>query len=409
MGSHESQTFPHKIVMAQLIVKHPWLGRLALLATSVATLLLGIEMFIRIAGMDSSLLWQPDPYLGWSHIPGAKRHWTEEGDGWVEINALGMRDVERTVAKGHGVFRIAVFGDSVTEAVQVNVDQTFCQILESRLRARGIRAEVLNFGVNGYSPLQEYLLYQTHGKAFEPDVVIHAVFLDNDIADGDRMLASGDRGAPFIIDSSSGTLTVDHSLAEASHLQYTRQPVYALRRVSATYRAVSAVRSAWRQRRFASAATTSNTGIPRRYLLYETPVSDRWQRAWGGFERIVSQFAREVRAEGAKYVILSATAGQIVNESAWTGLLDAYPAMRQRRWQLLAPDGRLRELAAKEGLDLITSFEAFRRSAGQGSMFFGQVGHLTPHGHEIMAATVEEALVGRGLLPLTSQAHLGGP
>jgi hypothetical protein len=110
-----------------------------------------------------------------------------------------MRDVERQVDKKPGVFRIAVFGDSMTEGVQVDLEQTYTQQLEKLLLARGLSVEVLNFGMNGYSPLSGFLLYDTYGKTFHPDLVIHAVFTDNDIADGDSALAAGQVGAPFVV------------------------------------------------------------------------------------------------------------------------------------------------------------------------------------------------------------------
>src|SRR6266850_92335 len=147
--------------MTRRVLQRPWLARFVLLAFSLVIAVLAMEAFIRMTSVDRPLEWQPDPTLGWWHVPGARQHWTDEGDGRIEINSVGLRDRERQVARDPGVLRIAVFGDSMTEGVQVNLDQTFCQLLEERLSRRlGRPIEVLNFGVNGYSPLQEYLLYK---------------------------------------------------------------------------------------------------------------------------------------------------------------------------------------------------------------------------------------------------------
>src|SRR5438067_1958657 len=126
-----------------------WIVRLCAAAASIVIASIAIEGLIRVSGRDSVVVWRPDPRVGWWHIPGATMHWQEEGDGSVSINSLGMRDVERSRGKPDGVFRIAVFGDSMTEGVQVNLDQTYTQRLEKRLRSRGFNVEVLNFGVNG--------------------------------------------------------------------------------------------------------------------------------------------------------------------------------------------------------------------------------------------------------------------
>lgn len=383
--------------------KRLWLAKFVLLGASVAIGFSGIEAIVRVSGSDRPLMWQPDPELGWWHIPGSKQHWLEEGDGWVEINSLGLRDVERTIAKPPGVFRIAVFGDSMTEAVQVNLEQTFCQLLEARLRALGLYVEVLNFGVSGYSPLQEYLLYKRIGRAYAPDLVLHAVFLDNDIADGDPELAAGQGGAPFVAEDPVRGVLIDRSRAEVSDRDYRQQPLSTVRRLSATYRAFSAAR--WNMLRSASfrAGMASNEFVPRRYLLYADPIPQRWQMAWNTFERIVSMFDMDVRAEGAKYVLVSVPAGQLVYDKVWSDLLGEYPAMTRRRWQLLRPENYLKELAAAHNLTLIAPLEIFRQGSSQAPLFFGRVGHMTSRGHEIMAATLADSLIAHQLLPAAGQ------
>src|SRR5262249_51348585 len=76
-----------------------WLKILAsmMLGSLVAFVLL--EIIVRVADLDVPRVWEPDPILGWRHIPGAKRHFREEGDGWIQINRLGFRDRERTTTK----------------------------------------------------------------------------------------------------------------------------------------------------------------------------------------------------------------------------------------------------------------------------------------------------------------------
>src|SRR5262249_9145347 len=212
------------------------LFQIAALAISLLVAAIAVEAMIRLSGNDQPLAWRPDPELGWRHIPGPTDHWTAAGDGYVRINSLGLRDVDRSVAKSQGTYRIAVFGDSMTEGVQVNLDQTFTQLLERNLRKRGLKVEVLNFGVNGFSPLQEYLLYERFGKQFKADLVLHAVFTDNDIADCDKRLAAGQVDAPFAIKTATDDLQIDFSEPQASAEEYDQEPIYAIRRTFATYR-----------------------------------------------------------------------------------------------------------------------------------------------------------------------------
>lgn len=378
--------------------KRLWLAKLTLLAISTLLAVLAMEALVRVSGRDRPLLWEPDPQLGWRHIPNAALRWREEGDGQVLINGLGFRDAERTERKDDGVFRIVVFGDSTTEAVQVNLDQTFTQLLEGRLRGCRPRVEVLNFGVSGYGPLQEYLLYTLRGRAFSPDLVIQATFLDNDVADGDRRLAAGQRGAPFLKPSPPDGFEIDHSAAVASFESYRREPVHSLRRLSAIYRMVSASRS----RNLAASAVqvgpAAEGQVPRRFLLYEDPVAREWEEAWQTFERVVTKFAAAVRADGASYAILSMPAGQVVYPEVWQGLLTEHSAMSSRKWEVRGPENRLQQLAERHQVPLIAPLDAFAAAAPGDPLFFQRIGHLTPRGHQVLAALLETALIEGGLV-----------
>ena len=95
----------------------PLAVKVGLLALSTMLALGCVELFVRLAALDRPIVWQPNPELGWWHVAGARRHWTEEGDGTIEINPLGMRDAARSLDKPQAVFRIGVFGDSIREAV----------------------------------------------------------------------------------------------------------------------------------------------------------------------------------------------------------------------------------------------------------------------------------------------------
>jgi len=397
--------------MAEPARRASWLVKLAALALSATLGCLVVEVLIRVTDRDQPLVWQPDPKLGWWQRPGATMRWREEGNGLVQINSAGMRDVERTTAKPAGTFRIAIFGDSMTESVQVNLDQTFAQLLEARLRSRGLKVEVLNFGVNGYSPLQDYLVYQQIGKTFSPDLVIHAVFLDNDIADGDPSLSAGQVGAPFVPPGTGPDLAVDYSRAETSYNDYHRQPIYFVRQVSALYRMVSAFRWQRINRSRSQAATAAaGGGIPKRYLVYADPLAPKWEQAWETFGRIEHAFATDVRASGSAFAILSVPAGQVVQPDIWAQILKDFPAMASAKWNVMGPDERLRAIAEREQATLLAPMETFRANLGPQPLFFGRIGHLTPDGHRVMESFLETALASAGLVPgLGASAGGGSP
>ncbi len=86
-----------------------------------------------------------------------------------------------------GVVRIAVLGDSGTFGWGAEDDETYPAVLERRLQASGIRAEVLNAGVIGTGTGEQALWHELWVKRFRPAVVVLTVFwndLDDDLRGG---------------------------------------------------------------------------------------------------------------------------------------------------------------------------------------------------------------------------------
>ena len=101
----------------------------------------------------------------------------EGGPYHVEINSHGMRDREYALEKPPGSRRIAVVGDSyVFGAGGVEHHELFTELLENQLA----HTEVLNFGVPGYSPDQEYLALGASVLRFHPDLVVVCLFWNDD-------------------------------------------------------------------------------------------------------------------------------------------------------------------------------------------------------------------------------------
>jgi hypothetical protein len=378
-----------------------WVARILVAACSLFAGIAAVEGMLRAIGEHQPLVWEPDPELGWWHIPGAVAHWTEEGDAWIRINRAGMRDLEREVRKGEGTFRIGIFGDSMTEAVQVDLDQTFARLVEKQLTGATRRVEVLNFGVNGYSPLQAYLLHQRVAPAYALDAVLFAVFLDNDIADLDPALASGQRGAPFATER-NGELVIDYERARQSYADYHRQPIHTIRRYSAIYRMLYALRLRWSGGGGLAGATSPQRDVvPRRYGLYTDPPPPTWDEAWTTLERILEEFHRQATSAGSRFAVVSLPAGQIAHDTVWEGLTQRYPAMRERQWDRLGPEARLGRLTAKHDIPFVSLLDRFRTcgSTCQGPLFFGSMGHLTPQGHELVADVLAKWLEDRNWLP----------
>jgi lysophospholipase L1-like esterase len=97
-------------------------------------------------------------------------------------NSQGWRDSERTIQRRPGTLRILVVGDSVTYGAQVRQVDTYTAVLERKLQAHGVDAEVINMSYGGWGTDQELEALTLEGISYKPDLVI-LQFTTNDPSD----------------------------------------------------------------------------------------------------------------------------------------------------------------------------------------------------------------------------------
>jgi len=98
-------------------------------------------------------------------------------------NRWGMRDQEYTLEKPPNTFRIAMVGASVTMGWGVADDETFEWLVEERLNRENTgsqydKYEILNFSVEGYSPVQQLYVLESVIPAFDPDAILYIAHPD---------------------------------------------------------------------------------------------------------------------------------------------------------------------------------------------------------------------------------------
>ncbi len=97
----------------------------------------------------------------------------------VVFNTYGFRDRDFNIKKANGVVRIGVLGDSLTMGYGIkNVNYRFSNIIERKLNANGIKAEVYNLGQSGAdtcSEIKEFLRV----KQLKFDLVIWEYFIND--------------------------------------------------------------------------------------------------------------------------------------------------------------------------------------------------------------------------------------
>lgn len=97
----------------------------------------------------------------------------------VRTNSLGLRDREFSRQKPTGVHRILVLGDSMTFGWGAKEEDTYPKVLERLLNRNGRRYEVINAGVGNYNSAQEVAYFRERGILLQPDEVILGFYIND--------------------------------------------------------------------------------------------------------------------------------------------------------------------------------------------------------------------------------------
>lgn len=371
--------------------------RQKLLAISIGTLisLVLAECGLRLAGVGRPVFHRPDGTYGMVLIPGAEGWFVNEGRSYVHINRAGFRDVDHAQAKPPATFRIAVLGDSFTEALQVARAEGYVAVLGDLLgdcaALAGQHVEVMNFGVSGYTTAAELLLLQRRVWAYRPDAVVLAVLTGNDIADNHPAL--GAAASPFF------TFEGDHLVLDSTRAHSLgtggRAMLWMIRHSRVLQLANQVRINLGMCGRIGACgedldAAKGEAGL--RNEVYLKPRSDSWREAWKVTEQLVRQVRDEVNAHHARFFLVTLSNGIQVHPE-----LAVREAFRQELGapDLFYPDHRLAELAQREGITALTLAPIFAARAAQDHRYLHGFagpnlgkGHWNRDGHRLAAETI---------------------
>jgi lysophospholipase L1-like esterase len=357
-------------------------------------------------GVAHPIFDQADPVLGNSLIPYAEGRQSREGDSFVRINSAGFRDRERSVQKANNVTRIAVLGDSFTEARQVDLNDSFCSVLEKELRVRGMPGsgdvEVLNFGISGHGTSQQLLNLRHRVWRFKPDVVVLAFYTGNDISDNSRAL-KGASSIPYHYYENS-ELRLDGSFADSDSFQFRSGPLMGVARVAMRHvRLLQLINHARLMKRLdalrargqgAEFAGPTEPGMRRE--VYVPPESPAWQEAWRVTEGLLSEMHNDVRAKQIPFFVASLSSGVQVHPD----LERRSRFLHEREIEdLLYPDRRVEAVGAREGFPVLLLAPYFQKHAEANAVFLHGFephlgfGHWNENGHRLAGERIARWLV----------------
>jgi lysophospholipase L1-like esterase len=161
--------------------------RATLLCLAVAVSLGIAEVGVRmLMPQDLGFLapwYESHPVYRFRHYPNmdAMRTW---GNTYrLRTNSHGVRADHDEAYVSPSETRIVVHGDSLTFGVGVDSEDTFVGRTQQLLRRSIDGVDLLNLGVSGHGPDQEYLLFLEEGRKYSPRICVIAVCLRNDLDD----------------------------------------------------------------------------------------------------------------------------------------------------------------------------------------------------------------------------------
>jgi len=389
------------------------------IAASAAVLILALELLLRAVGYSSPAWYQPDPNLGWTLRPGVRGWFTDEGRTFVQINAAGQRDRERTIDKPDHVYRIAVLGDAYSEGMQVALDKTYWALLAERLESCGFqpgkRIEMLNFGVRGYGTAQAYVMLEKAAVRYRPDLVLLQFTNGSDVRDNSFALDPV-KVRPFFMLDGQGRPRLDGSFTSAP--AYVRRASFShemYRRFVDRSRVLQWARDVGEDLKLMGRAHAQNTGNEAglEIAVLAAPREAVWQEAWRITEFLIANIRDFAMRSGAKLAVFTVPYAMAVHPDV------ARRESLQVKYgvaDLAYPDRRVASFARQNGIFAITLAEEMQAlAAATGSYLYGfgnaklGFGHWNELGHRAAAVIIAQQLCAQPSVAGRLEPSIGSP
>jgi lysophospholipase L1-like esterase len=311
----------------------------------------------------------PDEQLGWRTTPNvrvAHRFPLGVEAVTIETNSEGFRDLDHAPDPTPGVPRVVVLGDSFVFGYGVNNGE----ILTDYLRELVPEAEIINLGVSAYNLAQMHRLLRTVGLKYKPDVVVLAL-CQNDIA---RPIV------PTVSSQQRAEQGWKSYLCDFSHLCS-----LARARAQGSKRLTRALAAAGLTRPLGGFSDLSDNVRPS-LIDYPPELEDIWQAAVDEIAAINTT----VEGAGARMLLSPIPAREAIDPDALGVTLSAVRYDRTH-FDLAKPYIEIGAFCAREGIEYVDTYSAFRRAGGELYLPRGEI-HFSAGGHRLFAETLAPRL-----------------
>jgi hypothetical protein len=353
-----------------------WLARLLLAAFGLGIGLVTAEVAVRIVAPQSVLLWRPGPFVadgeGFFRLrPGHRgevTNRTEYRHGF-EIDALGMRGGAPAPGR-QGACRLLAIGDSFTFGLGVEDAEVFHQVAAADLGREGRRLEALNGGIPAIGVPQAVRWLERHGLEAEPDLVLLAIFVGNDLRD-----ANPDYDNWTVRD---GQLATPAGYSPLKDWLFNNMHLYALLKtalpagVQQRMRAILGMGEPW-SLRYAREV----------FMIYDPAVPPLVQQGLERTDEALAVLARMAAADNFQVAAMLVPDIVQVDEPRWAATLEQLGIAGEDH-DPRQPNRTLRTLLERRGMPVLDLIDTFDEAFDRGDpLYFPTDRHWTVAGHAL--------------------------
>ncbi len=359
-----------------------WLRNIAVMLAAAGVALAVAEVGVRLVAPQPTGLSHQDRYGLALHYPGITRYLPQYGHS-VSFNSAGMRDRDHRIEKPPGVFRILLLGDSFMEALQVPLEAALPSLLEVELTDRtGRSVEVVNAGVSGWGTDDELRYLTEYGLQYQPDLVVVAMTLHNDISDNLREDWNTIRQGRLAEQPRAPMPYMTYKIVELKAFLATRFQLYQL----------------WRRARHRGEIVQTRRQLDSHIVqLFREPTPERIARGYELTELLLERMKEVTAAAGGQVAVVLLPLRVQLTDSSFADFVRAAGSTEDGM-----PPGKpqriVTSIADSLGIPVIDLLPAFRQWSADSAapLYLEWDGHWNEAGHRLAAGVVVNGLVDVG-------------
>jgi hypothetical protein len=370
------------------------------LVLTVAALLAGAEIVLRVVYHPENLgtVIRYDPLLGWSLIPNATFISHDTGRGLhyrMDINSIGLRDGEVVMPKPKGRKRVLILGDSIAFGSGVEAGERFSDLVQLELPGD---VDVVNAGVPGWGNDQELLFYERDLRQLQPDIVVLEFTANNDVVNNELRGPLIEEGTKPRFRCVDGVLTLEPPaepvvVAETARgrakkvLRKSRLLLFVKRRIDMRHYK----QHVQEDPSLAHAGYEADRHLSH-WSVYDTRGGVAIETAWNVTDCIFARLAEACRADSARLIVFAFPL-KVEVDRPWRDDLIRHTGTSAEHMDFMMPYRRMEAICARDGIEFVYPFEAFRHALDGGPLYFERDSHPNARAHAVAAEVLRDALV----------------